>query len=180
TAGTGVPRAGAAPRGSGALAFAPFGPPPPRSREAVGAKPRPLAGPPTAVEKIEAPADTLPGLLHVAYRRGAGRDATLPDIYERTGAAQAGPQAETGAFRRPTPCRSSRQAGMNGRGVPALSAAPGTDRGHGGEGRKLWVKPFARRPSYVKPARTAGRARTTWRRSASAGAVKRAGRAAPR
>src|SRR5262249_51922430 len=48
------------------------------------------------------------------------------------------------------------------------------------QGRRLWVKPFARRPSYVKPAKTAGRARTTSRRSVSAGAGKRAGRAVPR
>ncbi len=57
-----------------------------------------------------------------------------------------------------------------------LTRRPGIDRGHRGQGRRLWLKPFARRPSYVKPARTAGRARTTSRRSASAGAVKRAGR----
>ena len=106
--------------------------------------------------KIEAPADTLPGLLHVAYRRGAGRDATLPDIYERTRAAQAGPQAETGAFRDPTPCRSPRRAGMNGRGGPGLVRRAGhRQRSRGSRAKAMGQT--VREKALIRQAREDGR-----------------------
>src|SRR5258707_11739924 len=83
-------------------------------------------------------------------------------------------------IRHPTPLSAAARAGYECAQVPAYrrhAHRRSSQRAQLTKGRWLWLKPFARRPSYVKLGKMAGRARTTSRRSGSAGAVKRAARA---